>query len=194
MTELRKVGENGEPGSFSYGVELIKDNTGDRYNINAFVDDLNVWESLFAKSMQAALLVTDGAGLIEHIALQPGDQVHIVLFKGDGAKKIDKTFEIMSIGAGAQTVNRQGRAYTLNCVSSPAVYNKISVVNKALSGKLSDMVKEIATTYLKIDSSKLDVEESDGDKKNVVMPGKKPFVMLNWLAAHAVSVESGVDG
>jgi hypothetical protein len=144
--------------------------------------------------MQAALLITDGAGLIEQIALQPGDMVRVVLYKGeDDTKKIDKTFEILSIGAGAQTVNRQGRAYTLNCVTSPAIYNKISVVNKALSGKLSDMAKEIATTYLKIDASKLTVEESDGDKKNVVMPGRKPFWMLNWLAAHAVSVEGGVD-
>lgn len=192
MTELRKVGEKGAPDAFSYGVELIKDTTGDTYNINAFVDDLNVWESLFAKSMQAALLITDGAGLIEQIALQPGDQVHIVLFKGEDAeKKIDKTFEILSIGAGAQTENRQGRAYKLSCVTSPAIYNKISVVNKALSGKLSDMAKEIASTYLKI--AELDVEESDGDKKNVVMPGRKPFVMLNWLANHAVSVEGGID-
>src|SRR5574343_318011 len=151
MTELRKVGEKGAPDAFSYGVELIKDNTGDRYNINAFVDDLNVWESLFAKSMQAALLITDGAGLIEQIALQPGDQVSIVLYKGEDAeKKIDKTFEILSIGAGAQTENRQGRAYKLSCVTSPAVYNKISVVNKALSGKLSDMAKESASTYLKM--------------------------------------------
>lgn len=191
MIELRKYNENG-PDAFTYGVEIVKRTTGTTYNINAFVDELNIWESLFAKSMQCSLLITDSAGLIDTAAIQPGDRVHVVLYQGvENKHKIDKVFDIMSMGAGAQTTNKQGRVYTLSCVTAPATYNKISVVNKALSGKISDMVKDVAKTYLRIED--VEVEETDGDKKSVVAPGKKPFRMLDWLGMQAVSVENGVD-
>ena len=119
MIELREYNKEG-PDAFTYGVELVKRTTGTTYNINTFVDELNVWESLFAKSMQCSILMTDGAGLIDTAAIQPGDRVHVVLYQGTENKyKIDKVFDIMSMGAGAQTTNKQGRVYTLSCVTVP---------------------------------------------------------------------------
>jgi hypothetical protein len=191
MTELRRYNPEGFD-AFTYGVDIIKATSNKEYNVNAFVDDLSVWESLFAKSMQAKLMLTDGAGLMDQIALQPGDKVRIVAFKGvEAEKKLDKVFEIMSIQMGSQAVNKQGRSYNLSCVTMPAILNKISVVSKSLSGKLSEMAATVAKDYLKIDDEILETEETDGDKKNVVMPGYKPFKMLQWLANHAVSVAHG---
>lgn len=189
--ELRTFNPDGFD-AFTYGVSFIKQDTGKEYDINAFVDEFNVWESLFAKAMQAKLLITDGAGLVETIALQPGDQVRIVAFKGaDNEVKLDKTFEILSIGMGQQVSNKQGRVYSISCVTSPAVKNKVRIVNRALSGKLSDMATTVAREYL--DIAEVEVEETFGEKKNVVMPGYRPFKMLQWLANHAVSLDGGED-
>lgn len=195
MTELRKYNP-GSHDAFTYGVEIIKATTGSTFNIVTLVDDFSVWESLFAKASQAQFQLADGSGLIDQQAVQPGDKIRVVLHKGEDAtpeQKIDKTFEILSINAGAQVANRQGRVYMISCVTLPAVQNKIAPVARALKGKLSDMAKEIATKNLLIAEDKLDIEESDGDKQNVVMPGYRPFKMLSWLANHAVSVAGGVD-
>lgn len=192
MTQELRVYNPKGPDAFTYGVTFIKANTGTEYDVNSLVDDLSVWESLFAKCMQAKLLCTDGSGLFDHIALQPGDKVRIVMFKGEENEfKMDKTFEIFSIQMGQQTINKLGKAYIISCLTEAGILNKVNVVGRALSGKLSDIATTVAKEYLNI--QELTVEESDGEKKNLIMPQASPFKIMQRLADEAVSVEGGPD-
>lgn len=191
MTTIRTFNPNNHDG-FSYAIDVIKRNSNTAVSILTMVDDISVWQSLFAKSMQAQLLVTDMAGYLESAALQPNDQIRIVMYK-DESIKIDKIFDIISISAGLQTDNKQGRSYVIGCLTAPAVYNKVSTVNESMRGLISEMVRNIATTKLKIDGASLDIEASDGDKYNVVMPRKSPFAMIQWCANHALSSAGGVE-
>jgi hypothetical protein len=181
----------GAPDEFSYSIEFVKDTSGDSYSVIGLVDEFNVWESLFTKAMQCQLQVADASGVIDQIALQPNDKIKIVLMKTSDLPKVEKEFVITGIAAGSRTINSQGKTYVISGLTEPAIKNKISTVNKAMQGTISSMVQTIAKDYLGIED--VDVEDTEGDKKNVVMPGYKPFKMLQWLSNHAISPEGGED-
>lgn len=190
------------PKEFHWGVQFRKDKgepakPGPRtggVTINSMVDSLDVWESLFAKSMQLQLVISDGLGFKETSGIQPGDFIDMVLLKTDKLpKKIDKTFRIMSIVAGTASPNLSGKRYFILAVTEPAILNKVSLINKAYSGKLTDIVKSVCEEYLKIAPDKLKIEESTNEKKNVVMPAARPFKMIDWCATQAISSEGGED-
>lgn len=185
-----RIHNPGGVNEFVYGIELIKTNTKQVFGLNQMVDDISIWQSLFVKAMCAKLLITDASGILDKEQIQPGDQIRVVIYRNDASTvKLDKTFDIMSINMGTSAKNMQGRGYVVNCVSSPVIKNKIVSVQKAMSGLVSDMVTEIAKTYLGID--KLDAETTEGSKKNVLMPNVSPFKAISRLTQEALSAAHG---
>ena len=84
----------------------------------------------------------------------------------------------------------QRESFLLNLVSREAITNETSRVMKRYTGTISDTVEKILLNVLKIDPSRISVEETLFPY-NFVGNLKKPFSTLIWLASKSIPVESG---
>lgn len=191
MTTLTHYNESKEPDGFSWGVDIIKDTTGKEISVNAHCDLINVWESLFAKSMQAQVQFTDIAGLFDKADLQASDKLRITIIKEPGEPKIEHVFRIISITKGSSALNTQAKTLVVTAFSEPAALNRVRTVSKSMTGTLDDIVTRVCKDYL--DIPKVTVEATDGDKTSICFPNWQPFKVLQYCADHAVSVTGGIN-
>jgi hypothetical protein len=192
MSNIVKSNPGGHD-EFSYEVNFIKATSGDVIPGSNFTAAYDIWESLFAKALAIKLIAFDYGGAFTKVALQPGDQIQINLYKSLDGAKVNHVFDIMSIGDGSRTPDTQGRTYIINGISPSASQNKITSVSKAKSGTISSMIESISKERLKIDPKNITVEESDGDKKSIVFPSDSPYNTIDWLCDHAISKKGGPD-
>lgn len=184
------IHNQGHVDAFGYQAALVKKSGSDekKYSITAFASEINVFESLFAKAMCCTVSMFDGAGLMETIALQPGDEIEIVLFTDENSKKLIKRFVILNIDNINRVDNSQAKTYRLSGISAHAFLNKRATVYRAFKGTHSDMVKQLCADYLAL--PEIEIEPSVGDTQ-VVSGGRTPFKMLAQLMMHAISAEGG---
>jgi len=187
----------GKPDAFGYQaafVKVAKDGAEETaYSITQFASEINVYESLFAKSMQCSVGIFDGAGLMETIALQPGDYIDITLFAGeDDENKLVKRFVILNIGNVQRAVNSQAKTYTVSGLTLPAFLNKKNTLYRAYKTNLGDVVRRICQEDLAISAEKLEVEPTVGDTQ-LVLTGKTPFQGISQIMQHAISRDGGVS-
>lgn len=185
----------GKPDAFGYQVAFVKksantDSGGEEksYSATAYVSELNTYESLFAKAMCVQLGVFDGGGLMETLALQPGDYIDVMLMKDEDSDKLTKRFVILNIGNVSRVPNSQAKTYTVSGITEPAFKNMKRNVYRGFSGRHSDMVTTICQDYLGIDE--VETELTFGDV-HVVSPGKTPFALISQLMLHSISEEGG---
>lgn len=181
----------GQPDAFGYQIAFVKKPAeGDEksYSATQYVTEFNVYESLFAKGLCLTLGVFDGGGLMETLALQPGDMVDLTLFKDEDSEKLVKRFVILNIGNISRAPNSQAKTYTVSAMTMPAFLNKKKTVYRGFKGKHSDMVTTICKDYLEMEE--VEVEATYGDF-TVVAPGKAPFKLLSQIMLHSISEEGG---
>lgn len=183
----------GQPDAFGYQVAFVKTKENGEeasYSATQYVTELNVFESLFAKAMQLTMGVFDGGGLMETLALQPGDGIDVMLMKDEDSAKLIKRFIILNIGNGGRATNSSAKTYTISAMTMPAFLNKKNTVYKGFKGKHSDMIVDVCFEHLGIEN--LQLEETYGDF-SLVSPGKSAFSVISQVMMHAISAEGGED-
>lgn len=183
----------GQPDAFGYQVAFVKqkeDGSESTYSATQYVTELNVFESMFAKSMQLTMGVFDGGGLMETLALQPGDGIDVMLMRDEDSAKVIKRFIILNIGNGGRATNSSAKTYTVSAMTMPAFLNKKATVYRGFKGKHSDMITTICADYLGI--ANVEVEATYGDF-TLVSPGRAPFTLVSQIMQHAISAEGGED-
>src|SRR5690348_13690408 len=83
--------------AFAYSVVVVKNGTGIQYDISTMVEEINLFSSLNAMAMQLLMSISDGAGLIQRIGLQPGDSVQTTIVKDLNQSKITSSYVILGI-------------------------------------------------------------------------------------------------
>lgn len=178
-----------QPDAFGYSIAFVKA-SGETYSATQYVSEINVWESLFAKAMCCKIGVFDGGGLLETIALQPGDKIDITMMKDEDSVKLIKTFIISDIGAGNRTENSQAKTYTVSGMSAHAYANMKHKVYRGFKSNYSEMLKKICTDFLGL--TDVEMEDTLGDT-TIVSPGKSPFKIISQLMLHAISARWGAE-
>ncbi len=182
-----------QPDAFGYQIAFVKVSASGEervYSASNYVTEINVFESLFAKAMQCSVGVFDGGGLMETIALQPGDYIDLTIMKDEDSAKIIKRFVILSLGNVERTQNSQGKTYRITGITLPAFLNKRNTVYRGFRGRYSDMVATLCQDYLSIEQP--EIEPTVGDV-SLVSPGKAPFKLISQIMQHAISEEGGPE-
>lgn len=183
-----------QPDSFGYQVAFVKTKADGQeavYSATQYATEINVFESLFAKGCCLTMGVFDGGGLMETIALQPGDAVDVTLMKDEDSAKVVKRFIILNIGNVNRAGNSSAKTYQISAITLPAFLNKKQTVYRGFKGKHADMVSIICREYLQL--SEVEIEQTYGDF-TLVSPGKAPFRLLSQIMQHAISSTYGEDG
>lgn len=176
--------------TFQYSINIVKPD-GTSLGMGQFVSEFNVWESMFAKSIQFKMGLVDAAGIIAKFGVTTGDVVSITLAINDNdANKIVSDFVILEVGDGDRTDNSQGRTYTISGLHRSAHLNVKNSVIKSYNASYSDIVSSICSDYLMV--ANVEVEASSGTRQ-LVSPGNNPFDVIGWCCKNAQNAAGDAD-
>lgn len=157
--------------------------------------ELNYYEDIFNNTISGNVVVNDSVGLINFSALNGTEYIHLRLKKSDSTSVnnqlpfIDRYFRIVAISDRRFDLANNNENYKIEFCSEEYILSEQYRISKAYkNAKISDIVSDICKTYLKLGS---------GDTKNIfiddtagvydfVLPNKKIFETLNWLANYAI--------
>lgn len=181
----------GKVDQFAYGVQLIKNGSGRVIDIGTMITSIDLYESLNNMSISMIIEVVDAANAFVNYGIQPGDQLHLVLFNTQkDSKKIDVTLSIMVIHNSNRINNSKARTYSISAVDKSALINKKATVIKSYNDKTSNIVKSICTDLLNIPSSKVTVEPTTETLK-YISTMHTPYDVIKIVSPSGVSSKHG---
>lgn len=176
----------------SYQSSSLGQSQPKKIDITKIIGDLNVFESIFDKTISGHLSVLDGQNLIGFLPLTGYERIEFKLRTPSINKEFDFTEEtghplfIYKVSERI-TMNPRTQAYILHFVSKEAITNEQIRLYHAPTGQISDMVAEIVNGSNYLNSSKnVVVEETDGIYK-YVHTSNKPFESIDMLSRDARS-------
>lgn len=177
-----------KPSQFGVGVQWVKNGSNAFVNIESMVTNVNLYTSLNTMSMAVTLTMADAAGAMSTYAIQPGDQVRVVILNSlNDDTRLDVTLTVISIGDVDTSENRKIRSYTVTAIDKSSVLNKKSTVSKGYNQTVSSIVQDIAG-IIGIDS--VDAETTVG-AINFIGPMLTAHACINKLYPWAVSEKYG---
>jgi len=181
----------GKLDQFAYGLQLLKNGSGRIIDIGSMAMAIDIYESLNNMSMSATVEIVDAANAFVNYGIQPGDQLHLVIFNTQkDSKKVDVTLSILTIHNSNRINNSKARTYTLSAVDKSALINKKATVVRSYNDKTSNVVQDICTNLLEIPSSNLTIEQTTETLK-YISTMHTPYDCIKSLCPHAVSSKNG---
>jgi len=169
-----------------------------------YMSEINLMEDIYSPTMHGTMLFVDSRNLIKEFNII-GEEYIFLKFKTPTSDfEIEKFFRIYSV-TDRNILNDKGtQSYILSFVSVEAIQNEINPLFRTFQGKISDIVTNIFTEFLKIKRSpskkqgKIDFVDNASEffvlptlnSAKFVSPGWSPFKCLNWCASKAIP-ESG---
>jgi hypothetical protein len=168
---------------------LIIGASGRSVDIRPIIEELNVFEDLFSPCITGNLIVTDSNDLINKVPLTGFEYLSLSFSKPSQKISYSKIFRVYKITDRKQNSD-QNEFYTIHFCSEEFILNESLRVSKTYLGKsIHQIVQDIATTYLKIDSTKFPKSQSTETTgiHDIVIPNWQPFYAINWLSRMALS-------
>lgn len=158
-------------------------------NIKNIVVELNYYEDIFSNCISGNLLINDSSSYHNQYSWCGNEYLILSFNRPDSDNPIRRIFRIYSISNKRLTSNNNEN-YVLNFCSEELFLNQGIRISKSYNNyRISDIVKDIATNYLKIPSNEFsddNIEPTFGTY-NIVIPNLKPLQAINWLCSFAIS-------
>lgn len=165
-----------------------------KISLKNFIVELNYFEDIYNNSTSGKIVVSDSAGLIRNGAFTGTELINIKFTKATGGRPIDKVFNMVSISERHFDINNNFETYTLNFCSEDWMLSERYRVSKSCKKKkISEIVTDILENILQTDKP-YEIEDTKG-VYDFVLPNKKIFHTINWLATYALpnNGKSGAD-
>lgn len=173
-------------------VELIT--SVGRVNLKGLMVEISYYEDIFRGTITGNILINDSISLINRVSLS-GYETLLFSFKKskDAEFKVDKKFKIFRIGERMLKTN-SSEVYSLHFCSEELFLSEQIKISKSYSGKkINEIVTDILLNEMKIDtklSKKEILVENTKGVYDFLIPYKKPFEAINWLANYAQSTRN----
>jgi hypothetical protein len=174
-------------GPDDYSIETLELITADQtINIKGVFAEFSYYEDIFRGSITGSVLINDAIGIIDRLGLNGSEYLHIVFKKTNQTRPIEKYFKVYRVGERILK-NYNTEVYALHFCTDELFLSEQIKISKAYNGaKISDIVYNVLAKELKIEESKLIIADTFG-MYDFIIPYKKPFEAVNWLATYAKS-------
>jgi len=163
-----------------------------KISIKTIVTDINIYESIFNKTLSGDITLIDAQNVVSALPLTGFERLEFKLFTPSISRGFDFTEKtghpmyIYRIG-NRQSLNPRTQIYTLYFASKEMIQNEKVKAIKAYQGQISNIVTEIVRDSDLLDSQKdIFVEDTKGIHKYVA-PIEKPIDFLDMLSKDARS-------
>lgn len=171
-------------------INLVTSLSNGVVNLIPFMVELNLFEDIYSSTISGELVVSDALGLISNFRLNGTEFIEIQLRKSSNDNTaLTENYRIYKISNRATGENNSFETYTINFCSEEFLLSEQYRVSKAFKGKeISSIVKSILTDYIKVGSGStknINIDDTDGTY-DFILPNKKLFETINWLATYAL--------
>jgi hypothetical protein len=160
-------------------------------NIKSLFVELSYYEDIFRGTVSGHVLISDSISMIDRLGLSGNDYLELNFKKSETAdvEGISKYFRIYRVGERVLN-NAETENYSLHFCSEELFLSEQTKVSKAYEGKtIEEIVTDILNNHMQIDDKYLAIESTEG-LYDFVIPYKKPFEAINWLANYAIPTKS----
>jgi len=176
---------------------LVLLTSGGSFDLKNSLVELTYFEDIFSNCVSGYLQISDAQGLIEKLHMIGNEYIRISFTKASEDDFInDLIFRVHKISSRQLVGNSTTEGYVINFCSDELVLSEQYKVSKSYKDKkISDIVTDILTNYLKVDPNNkvVDIEESQG-VYSFIVPNFKPFEAINWVSTYAQSATPGSYG
>jgi hypothetical protein len=161
-------------------------------NIKSVFVELSYYEDIFRGTVSGHVLINDSISMIDRLGLSGNDFLELKFRKSklaEDGQSISKYFRIFRVGERILN-NSETESYALHFCSEELFLSEQTKVSKAYSGKsIEEIVTDILNNHMQVDEKYLAIESTEGIY-DFVIPYKKPFDAINWLANYAIPTEA----
>ena len=167
---------------------ILSSDQGGSVDIMHKVKHISIFEDMYSPFMSGYLRVVDAHNLINHFPIVGQETVEIK-FKTPGFNKDFTTLSMDLHGIDGRTKSNDFKSeiFDLKLISKGFRQSKTRKISKAMTGRISDMISEIASEYLS--GSSTTILKTKGDYKFVI-PNWEPLRTIEWLAERSLSDSS----
>ena len=160
---------------------------GQRFQMKKLMVEMSYYEDIYSFCVSGSITLRDSMGFIELLELTGNEYMEINFGKIKGATNSDdQIFHVYKVGKRLPTGNKNDEFYTLYFCSEELYLSEQLKISKSYSGqKISDIITNILTNTLKVNSSKINVIEPTIGVYNFVVPRFKPLETISWLSTYA---------
>ena len=155
-------------------------------DIRGMMVEASYYEDIFKGSVSGHILMSDAINVIDVNGLSGNEFLKFSFRKSkeEDVNEINKYFRVYRVGERILN-NNQTENYTLHFCSEELFLSEQTKISKSYSNIISDIVYDILSNHLKIDDKRINVNKTEGIY-DFVVPYKKPFETINWLANYAI--------
>lgn len=170
--------------------------SGQRFELKKLMLEMSYYEDIYSFCASGYITVVDAQGFIELLQLTGNEFIEVNFSKTKSAvNKNNRLYRLYKIGNRKPTGNMYGEVYTLYFCSEELVLSEQIKISKAYKGDtISNMVRNILTDKLKVNSEKIGIIEETYGTYDFVVPRLKPFEAISWLSTYARPNKAGAIG
>jgi hypothetical protein len=175
------------PQDFSLEKLDFINSSGQRFKMTKLMVELSYYEDIYSFCASGSVTVRDAQGFIELFQLSGSEYIEINFGKIKGsANSDDQVFHVYKIGKRLPTGNLNDEFYTIYFCSEELYLSEQLKISKSFTGKkISDIVSNVLTDVLKVQSSKINVIEPTTGVYDFIVPRFKPLETISWLSTYA---------
>jgi hypothetical protein len=161
--------------------------------------EISLFEDIYSSTISGEVIVRDALGLTSNFRINGTEYVQIVLKKtADDPYPISKNYRVVKIKNRSTGDNNAFETYSISFCSEEFVVSEQYRISQSYPGKpISNIVIDILNNWLGVgkgNTKKINVEATSG-VYDFILPNKKIFETINWLATYAMpaSKKPGAD-
>jgi hypothetical protein len=173
-------------------IELITSNQ--TISLANIMVELSYFEDIMNNAVTGELLINDAQNIIDRLQLAGCEYVRMKFKKTkQSQEEIFKYFRVFRVSERLLDTNYT-ELYKLQFCSEELFLSEQKLVSKSYPGKeISFIVKDILSSAMKVPKGKLYIQPTKG-VYDFIVPNKKPFEAINWLANYAQPTDAlGAD-
>ena len=157
------------------------------FDITNLINLVSVYEDIKLPGTNISLILLDDKNLQDNFPLI-GEETLSIDFNTPSLGSFTHTFNIASMNNASPTINQKAKMYELIGVSTEAITNKSTLIQKTYNTNLSGVVSDIVSSFLN-SNKPLNVEETQGVQKYIVQ-NKRPFEAIAEIMRRSASVNN----
>lgn len=147
--------------------------------------EIQLFQDLFSSVMSGSILVNDGHDIFSNFYFCGNEYLQLSIDKPSLNSPIQKVFRIYKT-AGRKPGSDSGQIYQLYFCSEELIFSNQKLVSKSYKGKkTNEIIKDILTNELKVDSSKIKTIEQTSGVYDYIVPAYRPFEAIQWAASRS---------
>lgn len=145
-----------------YAIHLIN-HKNELVDIQNIVTEFTIQESVYSSTLVATISVKDSTNSIEFLNIVGQERLEIHLYRKDPfnqEKEVKLDFYVTEYPLYSKVNNDNTQVYTFSAISKYAYLSELKHISRAYEGNTLDVVQNILTSDLKVDSSLIQCDSS----------------------------------